>query len=81
MPLSEIAVAGSLLARNLIDCKTALFAIFISRFFRVFVESLRLSYPIYISFFGFKIGTKLALVHITCMCLSISIAILLVSIL
>ena len=71
-----ISVAGSLLAKNLIDGETALFAIFISRFFHIFIESTRLSLPIYTSFFGFKIGIRLSLVHILCRCLSIAIAIL-----
>ena len=70
-----ISVAGSLLAKGVIDGKTALFAIFVSRFFHIFIESMRMSMPIYTSFFGFRIGIRLLVVHIVCRCLSIAIAI------
>lgn len=70
-----ISVAGSLLFKGLIDGKTALFALFVSRFFHIFIESVRISMPIYTSFFGFKNGIKLLLVQTLCRCLSIAIAI------
>jgi len=70
-----ISVAGSLLAKGVIDDETALFAIFVSRFFHIFIESMRMSMPIYTSFFGFRIGIKLLLVDLVCRCLSIAIAI------
>jgi len=70
-----ISVAGSLLFKGLIDSKTALFALFVSRFFHIFIESVRMSMPIYTSFFGFKNGIKLLLVQTLCRCLSIAVAI------
>ena len=76
-----MSVASSLLSKGLIDGKTTLLAIFLSRFFHVFVESIRISMPIYTSFFGFRVGFKLLIVQISCKLLSISLAIALISLL
>lgn len=76
-----MSVASSLLSKGLIDGKTTLLAIFLSRFFHVFVESIRISMPIYTSFFGFRVGLKLLIVQISCKLLSISLAIALISLL
>lgn len=74
-----ISVADSLLAKDAIDWKSALFSILVSRFFHIFVESFRVSMPIYTSFFGFNTGFKLLLVQTFCRCLSIALSILLLS--
>jgi len=76
-----ISVAGSLLAKGVIDEKSVLTAIYISRFFHVFVEVLRMSLPVYTSFFGFKKGIKLLSIHMACRCSSMLIALFLISIL
>lgn len=70
-----ISVAGSLLVKGAINDKLALFSIFIARFFHILIESIRISVPLYTSFFGFKVGIKLSLVHVLCRCISIAIVI------
>ncbi len=60
-----ISVAGSLLSKGLVDGEVALLAIFVSRFFHIFIESVRISLPIYTSFFVFRIGIRLSIIHYT----------------
>ncbi len=61
--VAGIGVAGSLLAKGAIDSFSALVSIFIASFFHGFVECLRRSLAINVSFFG-KLGFKLTLINL-----------------
>jgi len=78
--IAGIGVAGSLLAKNVIDSYSALFFIFIASLFNSITELMRLFLPLNISFFGVRLGIKLSLINFTTRILSciLSIIILLI---
>ncbi len=61
--VAGIGVAGSLLAKGAIDGFSALISIFVASMFHGFVECLRRSLAINVSFFG-KLGVRLAIVNL-----------------
>ncbi len=61
--IAGIGVAGSLLAKNVIDGFSALVSIFVASLFHGVVECFRRSLPLNMSFFG-RLGVKLTLINL-----------------
>ncbi len=74
---AAIGIASTLMYRGLIDAERALFLLLVSRVLHVFVESARMSLPLYTSFFGVREGTRLLLVHVCCNAAALTLAALL----
>ncbi len=69
--IAGIGVAGSLLSKGMMDPITALTSLFLASTFHGFVEFLRRSVPLNVSFFG-RLGIRLALLNLLlreCACL------------
>ncbi|WP_202320178.1 hypothetical protein [Archaeoglobus neptunius] len=76
-----ISAAGTLINAGVLEWKRALMDVYVSRILHVFVEATRLSLPLFTSFFGFRDGLKLLIVHIVSNSLVIALAALLLSVL
>jgi len=61
--IAGIGVAGSLIAKSIIDGYSALLFIFIASFFHSIVELVRIFLPLNISFFGVRLGVKLSFIN------------------
>jgi len=61
--IAGIGVAGSLIAKNVIDNYSALMLILIASLFNSVIELIRIFLPLNISFFGVKLGIKLSLIN------------------
>ncbi len=61
--IAGIGVAGSLLSKSIMDPNSALVALFIASTFHGFVEFLRRSLPLNLSFFG-RLGIRLSLINL-----------------
>ncbi len=69
-----MGVAGTLMHSGVMGWKAAVILVYISRILHVFVESLRMSMPIYTSFFGVRTGMKLLAIHVVSNSVSIALA-------
>ncbi len=76
-----MGVAATLIHSGVMDWKTAVLLVYVSRILHVFVESFRFSMPLFTSFFGAKTGLKLLAIHTASNALSIALAALLFSVL
>lgn len=61
--IAGIGIAGSLIAKNIIDKYSALLFIFIASLFHTIVELVRIFLPLNISLFGVKLGIKLSFIN------------------
>ena len=61
--IAGIGVAGSLLAKGIVDHSSVLVSLFIASMFLGIVECLRRTLAMNVSFFGTKLGVKLTMIN------------------